>query len=439
MRNLVKTAAAVAVAMAISTAANAVDSANSLDSLLSPETKVMRAKINENTADLTSKQAELERLTNEKKRVEDLLQDAKNSEIDNKAFITKNTNDYNQQYKQLEKTNNQKIIDENKLKEYPSETELSAQLEKATQVLNVHKNNYDLTKSEVERSKIDLKRYTEERENLRKKLDQVGKLPKEENDRLNELREEIKDNKNYIANYEPQLSHLKVELDKAEGKVKDLTLKKSERSLYKRKVDELTQKTDDISKKLQNLKNQGKNFQEKVNTAIKNQQDYEIKLKDIKPNLDNITKEVNALKESNDKLVKDATLVSHKELETRVAQAEGKAEEKIKNLNQEIDTNKKDVNEHLAKKADADKVKQDLAGKADKTTVEAVKKQLNEAKADKATVEAVKKQLNEAKADKATVEAVKTQLNEAKADKTNVKDNPQNGRKYLQTNQRTKD
>ena len=44
------------------------------------------------------------------------------------------------QRKQLEKTNNQKIIDENKLKEYPSETELSAQLEKATQVLNVHKN-----------------------------------------------------------------------------------------------------------------------------------------------------------------------------------------------------------------------------------------------------------------------------------------------------------
>ena len=423
MRNLVKTATAVAVAMAISTAANAVDSANSLDSLLSPEAKEMREQLNQNTSKLQEINSQISDLQKQQKDNQ--------AEYDRAASDIKNNTNKQIQNKFDQQTQNRKLVDAQAAREeLESQLEQMEPLEELTRGLNsaqkeekIHSARITELEHTIDSNKQKVQELKEERTRLRHLIQEAKKKgePSDENiSKSRELGNQIKSLEGSYKSDNFELSEKRKNLNAINNTIQEYQQILNTRKDLETKVRRAQNNEDLVSEQIEKLQCEATDIEKKLTEAKTKKETANNQIQEIGKRLVDLNKQGEPLKGDIKNLTKNVTLVTHKELETRVTQAEGKAEEKIKNLNQEIDTNKKDVNEHLAKKADADKVKQDLAGKADKTTVEAVKKQLNEAKADKTTVEAVKTQLNEAKADKATVEAVKKQLNKAKADKTTV-------------------
>ncbi len=436
MRNLVKTATAVAVAMAISTAANAVDSANSLDSLLSPEAKEMREQLNQNTSKLQEINSQISDLQKQQKDNQ--------AEYDRAASDIKNNTNKQIQNKFDQQTQNRKLVDAQAAREeLESQLEQMEPLEELTRGLNsaqeeekIHSARITELEHTIDSNKQKVQELKEERTRLRHLIQEAKKKgePSDENiSKSRELGNQIKSLEGSYKSDNFELSEKRKNLNAINNTIQEYQQTLNTRKDLETKVRRAQNNEDLVSEQIEKLQCEATDIEKKLTEAKTKKETANNQIQEIGKRLVDLNKQGEPLKGDIKNLTKNVTLVTHKELETRVTQAEGKAEEKIKNLNQEIDTNKKDVNEHLAKKADADKVKQDLAGKADKTTVEAVKKQLNEAKADKTTVEAVKTQLNEAKADKATVEAVKTQLNEAKADKAEVNANFDQVKKELTT------
>ncbi|MDG6897903.1 hypothetical protein A6A19_07935 [Actinobacillus delphinicola] len=188
---------------------------------------------------------------------------------------------------------------------------------------------YQAKKTEAD----NLKKYEADKVQLQKDFDTAKKNIKNASDKLLSTQKDIKAYNKDLA----KISTASQSTTKIKAKITELE------NLKKQTRESLTQYSHDKKVAETGLK--------KVDDQISFSKVAQKELPEAEKAMNEAKTATSDIQKQKEQLVSDIKLVGHKELETRVAKAEGKAEEQVKNLNQKIETNKKDVDARLAKQS----------------------------------------------------------------------------------------